>query len=176
MKWILFVGALASFGSVPVSGQEHLDRSRADRLEYVGIAVEEPDYHVWGSSLVIGPEGKTHLFVARWPLKEEFKAWLTHCEIARYVSDSPEGPFVFQEVVVKGSWKDGAWDFQSPHNPTIQKVGDRYRYLRYGDGSEELYDHYNDPNEWTNLANDPQFEGVKQQLAQHLKRALNNHD
>ena len=28
----------------------------------------------------------------------------------------------------------------------------RYRYIRYEDGSEELYDHAVDPNEWTNLA------------------------
>ena len=28
----------------------------------------------------------------------------------------------------------------------------RWRYIRYADGSEELYDHKNDPNEFTNLA------------------------
>ncbi|MCA9143694.1 MAG: sulfatase [Planctomycetaceae bacterium] len=28
----------------------------------------------------------------------------------------------------------------------------RWRYIRYADGSEELYDHQSDPNEWTNLA------------------------
>jgi len=28
----------------------------------------------------------------------------------------------------------------------------RYRYIRYEDGSEELYDHQTDPNEWHNLA------------------------
>lgn len=28
----------------------------------------------------------------------------------------------------------------------------RWRYIRYQDGSEELYDHQADPNEWTNLA------------------------
>jgi arylsulfatase A-like enzyme len=28
----------------------------------------------------------------------------------------------------------------------------RWRYIRYQDGSEELYDHDADPNEWTNLA------------------------
>ncbi len=28
----------------------------------------------------------------------------------------------------------------------------RWRYIRYADGSEELYDHEADPNEWTNLA------------------------
>ncbi len=28
---------------------------------------------------------------------------------------------------------------------------DRWRYIRYADGSEELYDHQSDPHEWTNL-------------------------
>ena len=31
---------------------------------------------------------------------------------------------------------------------------ERYRYIRYADGSEELYDMQEDPNEWTNLAED----------------------
>ena len=109
-----------------VAGQEGSNRDWADRLEYVGVAVEEPGYHVWGSSPVIGPAGKTHLFVARWPIEKKFKAWLTHCEIARYTSEQPEGPFTFQDVVVQGSGKQGTWDFQSPHNPSVQKVGDRY--------------------------------------------------
>lgn len=30
---------------------------------------------------------------------------------------------------------------------------DRWRYIKYSDGSEELYDHSVDPNEWNNLAN-----------------------
>lgn len=33
----------------------------------------------------------------------------------------------------------------------------RYRYIHYEDGSEEFYDHQSDPNEWTNLAADPEF-------------------
>ncbi|MFC1762068.1 glycoside hydrolase family protein [Planctomycetota bacterium] len=101
------------------------DRTWVDRLEYVGVAVHEPGYHVWGSSPVIGPEGKTHLFVSRWPITKGFGAWLTDCEIARYVSDSPEGPFVFHEAVVTGTGQD-SWDRQSPHNPNVQKVGDQY--------------------------------------------------
>ena len=32
----------------------------------------------------------------------------------------------------------------------------RWRYIRYADGSEELYDHSKDPNEWTNLASHPE--------------------
>ena len=31
---------------------------------------------------------------------------------------------------------------------------DRWRYIRYADGSEELYDHSNDPNEWRNVVAD----------------------
>ena len=33
---------------------------------------------------------------------------------------------------------------------------ERHRYLRFEDGSEELYDHNADPNEWTNLAARPE--------------------
>lgn len=33
-----------------------------------------------------------------------------------------------------------------------------WRYIRYGDGQEELYNHNNDPHEWDNLARDPAYE------------------
>jgi len=42
---------------------------------------------------------------------------------------------------------------------------ERWRYIRYGDGSEELYDHQNDPNEWTNLAAKPEHAAEKKRLA-----------
>ncbi len=40
----------------------------------------------------------------------------------------------------------------------------RYRYIRYENGSEELYDHQEDPNEWDNLADQPEFRALKQSL------------
>jgi arylsulfatase A-like enzyme len=43
-----------------------------------------------------------------------------------------------------------------------------WRYIRYAEGSEELYDHRSDPHEWTNLAGDPQHAAVKQRLAAAL--------
>lgn len=42
---------------------------------------------------------------------------------------------------------------------------ERWRYIRYADGSEELYDHAADPLEWTNLVGDSRLADVKKQLA-----------
>lgn len=47
---------------------------------------------------------------------------------------------------------------------------ERWRYIRYADGTEELYDHENDEMEWTNLANDPEYSSVKQELAKWLPK------
>jgi len=46
--------------------------------------------------------------------------------------------------------------------------GERYRYLRYSDGSEELYDILLDPHEWKNLAADPAMAATKAELAEWL--------
>ena len=47
---------------------------------------------------------------------------------------------------------------------------ERWRYIRYEDGGEELYDHANDPHEWTNLAGKPEFADVKADLAKSLPK------
>ena len=45
---------------------------------------------------------------------------------------------------------------------------DRWRYIRYADGTEELYDHDNDSYEWSNLAGDPRFESVIREHARWI--------
>jgi arylsulfatase A-like enzyme len=45
---------------------------------------------------------------------------------------------------------------------------EHWRYIRYADGGEELYDHRSDPHEWTNLAGVPEFQAVKAELAEWL--------
>jgi len=47
---------------------------------------------------------------------------------------------------------------------------ERWRYIRYSDGSEELYDHDNDELEWTNLAGDPKYAEVKKELVRWLPK------
>ncbi len=42
---------------------------------------------------------------------------------------------------------------------------ERWRYIRYKDGSEELYDHKNDPDEFVNLAGLKKYDSVKKELA-----------
>lgn len=56
---------------------------------------------------------------------------------------------------------DAAWEFPAlttfgQNNHAVRSQD--FRYIVYADGSEELYDHRNDPNEWTNLAGRPEFE------------------
>ncbi len=46
----------------------------------------------------------------------------------------------------------------------------RWRYIRYSDGGEELYDHQADEQEWTNLALKPEYATIKRNLAQWLPR------
>jgi arylsulfatase A-like enzyme len=61
-----------------------------------------------------------------------------------------------------------AWRFPAitTHGYQNHSVRTReWRFIRYADGSEELYDHRNDPYEWTNLAADPRTEVTRRVLA-----------
>jgi arylsulfatase A-like enzyme len=51
-----------------------------------------------------------------------------------------------------------------PGNLSIRT--ERWRYVRYADGSEELYDLHEDPNEWNNLADSSDHAETKRQLSE----------
>ncbi len=64
---------------------------------------------------------------------------------------------------------DAEWDRPTittfgPNNHSIRS--EHWRYSIYADGSEELYDHRVDPNEWKNLAGDPELADI---IAEHRK-------
>ena len=50
----------------------------------------------------------------------------------------------------KANWEHVAISTLGRNNHSIRD--ERWRYIHYADGSEELYDHETDPNEWNNLA------------------------
>ena len=53
------------------------------------------------------------------------------------------------------------------HNQGNHAVrSEHWRYIRYADGSEELYDHRADPNEWRNLVSEPEHAAV---VAEHRR-------
>lgn len=91
----------------------------AANLEWLGVAVEEPDYTIWGAAPIQDERGRTHLFVARWPEDNVDPAWRKSSEIAHYVADNPEGPFQFNKVILQGTGREGQWDAYAPHNPEI---------------------------------------------------------
>ena len=47
----------------------------------------------------------------------------------------------------------------------ISLRSDRWRYIRYSSGEEELYDLAQDPNEWSNLAGRTEYEGTRKKFA-----------
>ena len=107
----------------------------ADHWQFVKVILEEPGYHLWGSSPIWGEDGKVHLFVARWKVEHSFDpGWRSHSEIAHYVGDNPEGPFKFSDIVLQGTGTD-TWDKYGIHNPNIHKVGDQYVLLYIGNNN-----------------------------------------
>jgi len=55
-----------------------------------------------------------------------------------------------------------------PNNHAVRDA--RWRYIRYFDGGEELYDHDADPHEWTNLADRAELQPTKDRLKQWLPK------
>lgn len=47
-----------------------------------------------------------------------------------------------------------------------------FRYIRYANKTEELYDHRNDPNEFVNVASDPKYKEIKKQLSTQLLQEI----
>lgn len=92
-------------------------------------ALELDDYYVWDCS-VIKTDGQYHMFSSRWPKALGFGwNWVFNSEIIHAVSDTPEGPYRFQNVVLPRRGRQ-YFDGMNTHNTCI-KQHDGAFYLYY---------------------------------------------
>lgn len=98
-----------------------------------------PESYAWCPSVIRDSHGHHQLFHSRWPKANGWGAWLTHSEVARAVSERPEGPYVPMDLVLpavgggRGKWFDA-------HNPKIERFeGAYWLYFiqTWSDGSSE---------------------------------------
>ena len=61
-----------------------------------------------------------------------------------------------------------AMTWHGPGNDSARS--ETHRYIRYADGSEELYDIRKDPHEFKNLASDPKTKKLRKKLASYLPK------
>lgn len=68
---------------------------------------------------------------------------------------------------LKDDSADRKWPAITTHNKGNHGIrSEHWRYITYADGTEELYDLRDDPNEWTNLAGNPKYAQI---IAEHRK-------
>ncbi len=85
--------------------------------------------------------------------------------------EGPEGALsmLFVGDSIKQFSEAERWELENQHW-TLRT--ERWRYIRYNDGSEELYDHETDPREWTNLADSPEHAAIKKTLNKKMMNMI----
>ena len=66
-------------------------------------------------------------------------------------------------MTIRASWKSKKIEAQQ-----LAVRSKDFRYIHYCNGAEELYNHANDPHEWNNLAENPEYAAKKAQLKQKM--------
>ncbi len=94
---------------------------------------------------------------------------LTLCGLEKPTRQTLEG--IDLAPILKGESTERGKPVLSTYTRGNHTVRDnRYRYIRYANGDEELYDHETDPYEWKNLANNPELAQVKKRLRKWLPK------
>ena len=66
----------------------------------------------------------------------------------------------------KADWKSTAISYLYDQYASIRT--EQFRYIRYKDGQQELYDHQKDPHEWKNEAGNPEYTDTLKKLTNQL--------
>jgi len=83
----------------------------------------------------------------------------------------PEGQLEGNDLSVLMKDPDAAWDEATVTTFGYKNYGvrsERYRYIVYEDGTEELYDHAKDKWEWLNLADNPEYAAIKKKMLKEI--------
>lgn len=111
--------------------QAFIDRL-APAVKNGGFAMD--GYWIWCGSVVMGDDGRYHMYASRWPHDLAFSPhWVTNSEVVHAVSDTPQGPYTFADVALPARG-DGHWDGRMTHNPTVHRHPDG-RYILYYTGT-----------------------------------------
>ena len=81
--------------------------------------------------------------------------------------EPPEGQLEGNDLSILMKNPDAPWDETTVTYFGYKNFGvrsERYRYIVYEDGTEELYDRTKDKWEWTNLANNPEYAAIKKKM------------
>src|SRR5690606_37730294 len=127
---ILLSGVSQAMGNIYTVGK---DESFIDKLlpapKNGGFSMD--GYWIWDPSVIKGPDGLYHMFASRWSKRYGFGNWVTNSEVVRAVSDTPEGPYWFVEVVLPARGNQ-YFDGCTTHNPRIIRSGDYYVLYYFG--------------------------------------------
>lgn len=66
----------------------------------------------------------------------------------------------------QAEWQSTAISYLYDQYASIRS--EQFRYIRYKDGQQELYDHTKDPHEWKNEAGNPDYAAPLKQLTNQL--------
>jgi arylsulfatase A-like enzyme len=105
------------------------------------------------------------------PNKHGNKMELDGTSIKELLMNPKDGMLSGREVVltaVTGISEVNIGDIASPDEQHFSVRSQNYRYVRWADGFEELYDHRNDPHEWYNQAKNEEYQKIKRRLKQQM--------
>ncbi len=123
-QFILLFGLCMLFGCASKISNDNIFDQNWEVSPVEGV-FKMDDWIIWGGSVIKADDGKYYMFASRWPKKLSMSAWITNSEIVLAVSDTPEGPYKFKQVVLPSRGKD-YWDGMITHNPNIQYHDGKY--------------------------------------------------
>ncbi len=70
-------------------------------------------------------------------------------------------------------WDYPAITFTHPGDASVRT--EKWHYIKYKSGDEELYNFDKDKMEWNNFANDPEYKSIKKELEKHIPKHTANY-